>query len=63
MGKFRKDLFYRLNVFHIQIPPLRERPKDIPLLVGFLIDKYCRQLGKSHYRLPQKARALYAEYD
>jgi DNA-binding NtrC family response regulator len=63
MGQFRKDLFYRLNVFRIRIPPLRERPTDIPLLVDFFIDKYCRLLGKGHYSLPQKARALYAEYD
>jgi two-component system response regulator AtoC len=62
-GKFRKDLFYRLNVYRIQIPPLRERPKDILILVDFFIDKYCRQLGKSHYSFPPKARSLYAEYD
>ncbi|MFH0725215.1 MAG: sigma 54-interacting transcriptional regulator [Pseudomonadota bacterium] len=62
-GKFRKDLFYRLNVYRIRIPPLRERSNDIPLLVDFFIDKYCRQLGKGHYRFPPKARSLYAEYD
>jgi len=62
-GKFRKDLFYRLNVFRIQLPPLRKRPGDVPLLVDFFTDKFCRQLGKGHYSLPQRARALYAEYD
>jgi two-component system response regulator AtoC len=62
-GKFRKDLFYRLTVFRIRIPPLRNRPGDVPLLVDFFIDKYCRQLGKGHYSLPRKSRARYAEYD
>jgi DNA-binding NtrC family response regulator len=62
-GKFRKDLFYRLNVLRIQIPPLRNRSGDVPLLVDFFIDKYCRQLGRGHYSLPQKSRTLYAEYD
>lgn len=63
MGKFRKDLYYRLNVFRIKIPPLRKRRQDIPLLVDFFMDKYCRELGKGHYQLPVKARGLYGEYD
>lgn len=62
-GRFRKDLFYRLNVFMIEIPPLRERRGDIPVLVDFFTDKYCREIGKGHYEVPRKARALYAEYD
>jgi PAS domain S-box-containing protein len=45
-GKFRSDLFYRLNVFPIEIPPLRERREDIPLLVGYFIDRYARKSGK-----------------
>ena len=44
-GKFREDLFYRLNVVPIEIPPLRERLPDIPQLVGFFISKLCRQEG------------------
>jgi PAS domain S-box-containing protein len=46
-GTFRSDLFYRLNVFPIQVPPLRERREDVPLLVAYFIDRYARKAGKS----------------
>src|SRR5712671_2652712 len=46
-GVFRSDLFYRLNVFPIEIPALRERREDIPLLVEYFIDRYARKAGKS----------------
>ena len=45
-GTFRQDLFYRLNVFPIRIPALRERVDDIPLLIGYLIDRYAQKAGK-----------------
>jgi DNA-binding NtrC family response regulator len=45
-GTFREDLFYRLNIVPIHLPPLRERPEDIPLLAQHFLEKYCRELGK-----------------
>ncbi|HXB08582.1 MAG TPA: sigma-54 dependent transcriptional regulator [Puia sp.] len=46
-GRFRMDLYYRLSVFSVKIPPLRQRTEDIPLLAQYFLDKYCRQEGRT----------------
>jgi two-component system response regulator AtoC len=53
-GLFRKDLFYRLNVIHIQAQPLRERKQDIPILMYYFVDKYCLELKKDVLEVPAK---------
>ena len=59
-GRFREDLFYRLNVIHIHIPPLRERVEDIKLLVNYFIDKYSKEEGKEGLKISADAwKALY----
>ena len=57
-GSFRSDLFYRLNVFPIEIPSLRERRADIPLLVEYFIDRYARKAGKNIERVNKKTLEL-----
>lgn len=54
-GKFREDLYYRINVFPIYIPPLRERVNDIPVLANFFIEKYNKQMGKDIKRITSMA--------
>jgi transcriptional regulator with PAS, ATPase and Fis domain len=61
-GRFRKDLLYRLNVVHIDIPPLRERKEDIPVLLNFFLEKYSRDMGKAPLRFSPDALAALAEY-
>ena len=61
-GTFRSDLFYRLNVFPIEIPPLRERRDDIPMLVEYFIDRYARKAGKDIRRISKRSLELLQDY-
>ncbi len=61
-GRFREDLFYRLNVINIQLPPLRDRKEDIPLLVEFFTKKYCDENGKPLYRFSSEALKVLMDY-
>ena len=62
-GTFRQDLFYRLNVFPIQVPPLRERMDDIPLLVTYLIERYAKKAGKKIKNIQKETLELFEAYD
>jgi formate hydrogenlyase transcriptional activator len=62
-GTFRDDLFYRLNVFPIQVPSLRERVDDIPLLVEYLIERYAKKVGKKIKTISKKTLELFRAYD
>ena len=59
---FRTDLFYRLNVFPIEVPPLRERPSDIPLLVAYFVERYARNAGKTIRHVDKRTLELVQSY-
>jgi DNA-binding NtrC family response regulator len=60
-GRFREDLYYRLNVITVELPPLRQRKEDIPLLVDFFLKKYAEENGRSAPRVtPEALRPLMA---
>jgi transcriptional regulator with GAF, ATPase, and Fis domain len=61
-GTFRQDLFYRLNVFPIHIPPLRERTGDIPVLVEYFVDRFARKAGKNIRSIEKRALELLESY-
>jgi PAS domain S-box-containing protein len=61
-GTFRKDLFYRLNVFPIDVPPLRERKEDIPMLVEYFVDRFARKAGRKIKRVEKKSLDLLRGY-
>jgi DNA-binding NtrC family response regulator len=60
---FREDLYYRLNVFSIQIPPLRERPADIPLIARYFLDKYVRSMSKHVTDISPEAMKMLVQYN
>ncbi len=61
-GRFRSDLFYRLNVFPIDLPPLRERSEDIPLLVTYFLNRYARKAGRHFTAVDKKSLDLLRAY-
>jgi formate hydrogenlyase transcriptional activator len=61
--QFRSDLFYRLNVFPIRVPALRERPEDIPLLVWHFVEKFSRRIGRAIESIPSQTMEALVHYD
>jgi DNA-binding NtrC family response regulator len=61
--EFREDLYYRLNVFSIQLPPLRERPADIPLIARYFLEKYARSMNKKVTDISPESMKVLVQYD
>jgi len=61
-GKFREDLFYRLNVISLEIPPLRNRKEDIPVLISHFLKKYCARMGRKMKRIPPRVMKIFESY-
>jgi transcriptional regulator with GAF, ATPase, and Fis domain len=62
-GRFREDLFYRLNVFPIEVPPLRERRDDIPMLVEYFVQRYANRAGKNIESIDKTTLELFQSHD
>ncbi len=62
-GSFREDLFYRLNVVSVQLPPLRERRDEIPILADHFMERYAREYGKDPKPMADDVRSAFASYD
>jgi transcriptional regulator with GAF, ATPase, and Fis domain len=61
-GQFRSDLYYRLNVFPIQLPPLRDRLEDIPALVTHFVDRFGRRMGREINHIPPETMSALSSY-
>jgi len=61
-GRFRQDLFYRLNILHLELPPLRERQEDLPILADHFLTRFCKKLGKPPMSLTEEALAVMRRY-
>ncbi|MGM9925570.1 MAG: sigma-54-dependent transcriptional regulator [Bacillus sp. (in: firmicutes)] len=61
-GKFRQDLYFRLNVIPIAMPPLRERKEDLPLLIDYFLDKYCKEMNRGMRFFSKSAQKLLFDY-
>ena len=61
-GKFREDLFYRLNVISLEVPPLRDRKDDIPVLITHFLKKYCARMGRKMKRIPPRVMKIFEPY-
>jgi len=61
-GSFREDLYYRLNVIPIELPPLRERKEDIPSLIEYFLDKYCKEIGRKRMEISKDALEYLVNY-
>jgi two-component system, NtrC family, response regulator PilR len=62
-GEFRQDLFFRLNIVNIQLPPLRDRPEDLPVLTRYFLDEICRSNGFEPREVDPSLLAAFAKYD
>ncbi len=62
-GVFRSDLFYRLNVFPIEVPPLRDRKEDIPLLAAYFVGKFTQRMGRRIFSIHRSAQEQLMDYD
>jgi formate hydrogenlyase transcriptional activator len=62
-GDFRQDLYYRLNVFPVKVPPLRERIEDIPLLAEYLLERYAKKAGKKITAIDRSTLEMLQNYD
>jgi transcriptional regulator with PAS, ATPase and Fis domain len=61
-GRFRRDLWFRLNAYTIHLPPLRERPADIPALASYFLEESCREFGRPCHGLTRQALAAFRDY-